>query len=344
MLCAKVIKTNAEKIKQYLIKHKLFDQRYKLVSDQEYIYFPVIKKFKYPTTCINIDFVQHKDNLFSEKNNNLKRTLGGKLNKQEMQYLKTSFDIVGTIAIIEIPEQLVSKEKLIGEALLSINHALKTVVKKVGIHGGEFRTQKVKIIAGKRTKETMYRENGVLLTFNIENVYFSVRLATERKRICQQIKKGEAILVMFSGCGVYPLVFAKNTAASEIIGIEKNIIAHHYALGNKQMNKVDDVAFLQGDVRKIIPQLHKKHMIFDRILMPLPKNAGVFLDLAFLVARKGAIIHFYDFIHEQEEKQFRQKIKTLVEQCNHEVRILRIIYCGQYAPHCYRVCADLVVV
>lgn len=336
MLCAKVIKKDAEKIKQYLIKHKLFDDRYRLIVDNEFVYYPVIKEFHLKGVC----FVKRDNSVLSKKITTLKEALAGKVSSDEMKALKTSFDTVGTIAIIEIPELLIKKEKFIGEALLSLHPSLKTVVKKIGIHGGEFRTQKVKIIAGKRTKETLYVENSVRLKFNIEKVYFSVRLASERKRIYQQVKKGERILVMFSGCGVYPLVLAKNTVASEIVGIEKNPIAHNYGIENVVLNKTSNVKLFLGDVRKIIPTLTGK---FDRILMPLPKNAGDFIDLAFLVAQKQTIIHLYDFIHEDETVQLKKKIFDLAAKLGKKIKIKEIVFCGQYSPHHYRVCVDIMV-
>ena len=39
-----------------------------------------------------------------------------------------------------------------------------------------------------------------------------------------------------------------------------------------------------GDVRDVVPKLKKK---FDRILMPLPKSAEEFLDIALSASKKG---------------------------------------------------------
>src|SRR3989338_1865195 len=113
----------------------------------------------------------------------LKQLLGSKLTKKELRHLRTSYDVIGSIAIIEIPKELKKKEKIIGEAILKLRKEVKTVCKKAGIHQGKYRTQKLKIIAGEKTKETVYRENGCLMKLNVEKVYFSPRLSTERKRI-----------------------------------------------------------------------------------------------------------------------------------------------------------------
>ena len=156
----------------------------------------------------------------------LRDLLREKLDEKEISALKTGFDTIGSIAIIEIPPELVKKERMIGEALMKIHNNVKTVAKKVGIHKGEFRLQKLKIIAGKKTKETEYKENNIRLLLNLEKVYFSPRLSTERKRVMEKVKPNESVLVMFSGCGPYVCVIAKNTKAKDVYGIEINPVAH----------------------------------------------------------------------------------------------------------------------
>lgn len=190
----------------------------------------------------------------------LKDVLKNKLTKSELDELKTAHDTVGSIAIIDIPKSLTKKEKIIAKGLMEIQGNIKTVCKKVGIHKGKFRTQKLKVIAGEKTKEAEYIENGIRLNLNVETVYFSPRTGTERKRINQLVKEGEEVLVMFSGCGPYVFNIAKNTKAADIYGIEINPEAHRYALINKQLNKTYHAHFIKGDVKKIIPDFYK-HII-----------------------------------------------------------------------------------
>ena len=80
---------------------------------------------------------------------NLRKIMEKKLSSDELEHLKTSFDIVGDVAILEIDNELVCKEKMIGETLLSLHKNIKVVCKKVGIHDGVFRTQDLEVIAGK---------------------------------------------------------------------------------------------------------------------------------------------------------------------------------------------------
>ncbi|MEK6868609.1 MAG: class I SAM-dependent methyltransferase family protein, partial [Nanoarchaeota archaeon] len=151
----------------------------------------------------------------------LKDILVEKLTKKELSLVPSSFDMVGnTIIFSDFPKQLSKKEKIIGNEILKNFRHFKSVFKKTKKYSGKFRTPKLKLLAGENNKETMHKENDVKLKLNVENVYFSARLSEERKRIAKKVRKNEKILVMFSGCGVYPLVIAKNTEAKEIYGIE----------------------------------------------------------------------------------------------------------------------------
>ena len=49
---------------------------------------------------------------------------------------------------------------------------------------------------------------------------------------------------------------------------------------------------------------------YDRIVMPLPKGAELFLDMAFLASKKGTIIHYYDFLHEDELDKAKQTVSV----------------------------------
>lgn len=264
----------------------------------------------------------------------LKQLLKKKLTKKQLALTPSSFDIVGDIAVFsEFPKELRSKEKVIANALMKLNKNIKTVAKKTEKHSGRYRLKKVKIIAGKKTKETIHKENNIKLKLNIETCYFSPRLSGERLRIARLIKPNEKVLVMFSGVAPYPILISKISLAKEVYGIEINPQAHKYAQENLKLNKVTNVILYKGDVRKVLPKLKKK---FDRIVMPLPKTAHTFLDLTIKYLNKNGTIHFYDFSNEEEFPN--SSINKIKKYC--KPRILKKIKCGKYAPGIYRVCMD----
>jgi tRNA (guanine37-N1)-methyltransferase len=330
---------HAEKWKNYLVQKDLMDKEYRPFKEKDFLYFPLKKKFRIASK--EISFVQ-KQLEQSAQSKSLREQLKDTLTTSEMNLLQTAHDIIGTIAILEIPQELEKKEKLIAKTLLDNNKNVHTVLKKAAAHQGVFRTQKLKYLIGKKTKETVYKENGVMIKLDVEKVYFSPRLSNERLRIAQQVKKNENVLVMFSGAAPYPLVIAKLAEPKQILGIEINPQGHKYGLENVKLNKFKNIDLICGDVKKIIPQLQKKNsrLTFDRIIMPLPKTADEFLDTTLSVARKGTIIHFYDFLAEDAFDEAVQKIDVACTRNHMKYRILKIVKCGQHAPHVFRVCVD----
>ncbi|MEM4268170.1 MAG: class I SAM-dependent methyltransferase family protein [Candidatus Woesearchaeota archaeon] len=334
MLGLKVKPKYAEIVKKQLLEMEILDKNHKVKSTSDSVIFPIKKIF---STAYEI--VEEEFEPLENHQKNLRSALSLLLGKEEMSLVKTAFDIIGDIAIVEIDEPLVKKGRLIGETLLKVNKNVKTVLKKHGGHSGEFRTQKMLFLAGEDKRETTHKENNVLLKVDVERVYFSPRLATERKRIAKLIRKGERVLVMFSGCGPYVCVIAKNTSASEVIGVEINPEGHRFANENIRMNRLKNAKSVLGDVREAVPTLGK----FDRVIMPLPKNADDYLDVAIASAKKGANMHFYDFLSEKSFEQAHEKIKSACKEAGVKCRIIRTVKCGQHSPGIFRVCVDFYI-
>jgi len=338
MLAAYTELKYAEKVKQYLQKKKLLHPDYLPIKELNLMYFPLIKKVKVPNAKIVDTKFKFKK---KGKKVTIKDFLKKKLTAKQLKLLPRAQEIVGEIMILEIPDDLKKKEKVIAEAYLNFNKNVYTVVKKTKIHSGVFRTRKVKILAGEKKKETTHQENGVQIKLHLEKVYFSARTANERLRIAKQVKKGENVLVMFSGAGPLPIVIAKNSEPKKVYGVELNPSGHQYALTNIQLNNLfDKVEIINGDVQDVLPKMRKK---FDRIAMPLPKTSQEFLPLALRKASKGTFIHLYSFLNEKDINSEAKKIKLLCEKEKKKVRVLRKVKCGQFSPAVFRVCFDIKV-
>ncbi|MBN1544720.1 class I SAM-dependent methyltransferase family protein [Candidatus Woesearchaeota archaeon] len=341
VLCVKVPLKKAQEVKGFLLERMLFHPDYAVRKTKTHIYFPVTAGSGLKRRFSFAEVTDVRSLPKARRKENMRSVVVAKLNKAELAHLRRAYDITGSIAILEIPPELERKEGLLAETILRLQKNVRTVVKKAGIHSTDYRIQPMQYLAGVDTKETVHKEHGVLLKLDVENVYFSPRLSTERKRVADQVRPGESVLVMFSGCAPYPCVIAKNTKAEEIYGIELNPFGHKYGLESLKLNKIRNVELFEGDVRELVPALKRK---FDRIIMPLPKSAGDFLDIALMAAKKGTVFNFYAF---EEEGKFDKAHKRIIKACDKNgfrCRILRTVKCGQHAPRVFRICVDFQIV
>ncbi len=334
----------AQKLKEFLNKKKLIDNYLVPLRTKNFIIFPINKKILQKNLPLkDFEVVKQTFKKKSFQPRNLKQALNGKISRSGMEHLISSFDIIGSVAVIEIPEFLKGKETIIAEALMQVNKNIETVAKIVGEHRGEFRVQPVKIIAGKKSLNTLHKEHGCQFKVNLEKVFYSPRLSTERKRISQLIEPGEKVGVFFAGVGPFAIIFAKNSDAEKIFTVELNKDAFDLMDENIKLNNVEQrVQSFFGDVKKIVPEklTHK----LDRVVMPLPKGGENFLKEAFLSLKSGGAIHFYQF--EEKESLYDKPIEKLEETAkkfNKKIKILRKAVVRSFSPAKVQVVLDVLV-
>ncbi|NOX71835.1 MAG: class I SAM-dependent methyltransferase family protein [Candidatus Micrarchaeota archaeon] len=248
---------------------------------------------------------------------NIRDLLKEKLTEEEMCYLITSYDVVGNVAIIEIPEEIRDKKKDIAEAIMQIHKNVHNVCMKTGGREGEFRLNKLELIAGSTTK-TEHRENGCRMMLDVSKVYYSPRESTERLRITEMVKDGERIMVLFAGVGPYAVVIGKKRPNVEkIYAIEINPDAVECMKDNIRINKLQTkVIPILGDARK---ESEKYYGTIDRVIMPLPKEAFTFIDIAFLLLKpEGGIIHLY---HVEDINTPLSLVEDKIKEISHDLGI-----------------------
>jgi tRNA (guanine37-N1)-methyltransferase len=286
--CAKVKQEDAEKARRKLAEAGALDNIYIPVRGRGFVYFPLVKGAE----C-TLPTVQKKLERRNERPKTLREALAGKLSAREMEELVTSFDLVGDIAVVEIPDALRAKEKMIASALMAAHHNVRVVAKKTGGTAGEFRIRPVKVIAGERRTSTVYREGGCEFELDLNQTYFSPRLGTERGRLAALVREGEHVLVPFAGVGPFAIRMGKAVESAEVAGIELNPDACGYFGRNIVRNRCKNVRVLEGNVAALLPGKYKGWA--DRLAMPLPKDAKGFLVNAIPCLKKGGILHYYSF-------------------------------------------------
>lgn len=264
------------------------------------------------------------------------------LKEEELSKLRRSFEIIGDIVIVDIPDELMHVKDEIVDAILKKHKHVKTILRKVGEVEGEYRVATYEVIYGHET-ETMVKEHGCRFLVDPTKVYYSVKLSGERERVTSLIKEEERVLVMFAGVGPYAIIAARNRSPSQMVGVEANSKAVEYFKRNIELNKVGDkVEAYGGDVRDVVPLLEGK---FDRILMPSPNTAEMFVDIVRNKIREGGFIHYYTFGGEEEEEQgtLNQRVRDLFKENGMVVEIENVRRCGHFAPYVHRYVLDLKV-
>ncbi|MBT4376596.1 hypothetical protein HOD29_04445 [archaeon] len=256
-----------------------------------------------------------------------------------------AFSVLGNIAIVNFSHGAkVRDKKKFANEILEKNKAIRTVLEKSGIFKGRLRKMETKVLAGEKTKEVLYKENGCEFRFNIDETYFSPRLSNERKEIAGLIKKGEEILVMFAGVGPFSIVIAKNSNVKKVYSNELNRKANKYGELNIERNRLKDkVELVPGDVKKVVLKLKESKRSFDVIVMPRPQLKDSFLEEAFMVSKKGTRIYYYDFCKVEDIDSKVEMVRGEAKKVGKKIKILNVKNAGEIAPYKVRVRIDFVV-
>ncbi len=304
-LAVRVLKSKAESVRQQLLAKNALASGLKPMRDEEFVYFPVSKRVALRGS---VKFIKK---IFAEegKVKSLKELLAGKLSEKELEKVTRSFDIVGDIAVIQIPRELSRRKKIISRALLESNERIATVLVKKGGRKGVYRVLQLAWAAGKKNFSTIHKEYGCLYKVDLSKDYFSPRLSTERARIAAQVQPGERVLVLFAGVGPYAVLIAKRVPDARVTAVELNPHAARLLEENVRLNNLTNVQVVCGDARDALKKFSKQ---FDRIAMPLPKSAAGFLPLVLKNAAKGCVVHYYAFT--RAKNSFVDVLKTLREE------------------------------
>lgn len=254
---------------------------------------------------------------------NLKDELANMLEPSEIKMVYKSFDIVGDIAILKVPEALKNKGEIIADAVMRIHRNVKTVLCQVGPTSGELRLRELKWLRGEKRTETIHREHGCLFKVDLSKCYFSPRLSYERMRVARQVKPGEVVVNMFAGVGCFSVLIAKFSKAEKVFSIDINPEAVRYMRINVSLNRVDGlVEPIEGDSKEVI--VSRLRGTADRVLMPLPEKAYEYLDYALMALKPcGGVIHYYDFEHAGKNED---PIKKVIDKVSRKLLNLGAIF------------------
>ncbi len=280
-----------------------------------------------------------------------------------------SFDVIGDVAYLH-SMPINGDSKCIGESIMKKNRSIKVVVARQSNMEGTERApgdEGLMIVAGARRSPliTTHTEYGIKCVVDLNHTFFSPRMARERLRICQQVARGEDVLVCFGGVGMEAMQIAGRTEASSVVVVELNEVAVECAQRGHRMlerNKAvkcpgaaERLRILQGDVLDVVPTLLTS---FDRILAPRPKEGKMDSDLgngdggeAFLKVllprlHDGGECHWYDFVADWEFPSCERTKSLITKVCLEQgmlMEVLHVSHVGSVAMRQIRVCLDFKV-
>jgi tRNA (guanine37-N1)-methyltransferase len=235
------------------------------------------------------------------------------LSPSEMRDVRTSFDVIGDIAIIRVPLTLQHRRHIIAQAVMKTNSSIKTVLNQVNAVSGLFRLRELEYLLGEEKTRTIYQEYQCRFKVDLTTVYFSPRLSFERMRITNLVNRGETILNMFAGVGCYSIMIAKHRPIKQIYSIDLNPKAVELMKDNVQLNRVvDKVTIIEGDAQNIISMRLKQSC--NRVLMPLPELAYEYIESAIQALKDGrGTIHYYDVIFAEKSEDPIKKLRHRIE-------------------------------
>lgn len=232
------------------------------------------------------------------------------------------YDVIGDVVILRLPEEAHAYEDEVGQALLSGVPPANVAAVDEGVEG-TVRSRSLRVIGGEHRLVTEHKENGCRLRVDLENAYFSPRLAHERARVADQVRPDEQVLDMYCGVGPYTVLVAKH--AQRVIGVDVNPRAVALARENAAWNKVQDpVDVLVGDARRVVPALEAR---FDRVVMNLPHSAPEHVPKALPRLEDEGVIHLGAMLPKDHADEQAQAIAD-----EHDVELLDLVNVRPYNP------------
>jgi tRNA (guanine37-N1)-methyltransferase len=343
-----VEKKHGEEVRKALLENNLLNPAFRIISENGKLYFPLERNRetakKLLAVCqYTLTFGTRGFEKLDTRPTSLANALRDHLSPQSLELVPRAYDLIGDIAVLEVPEELDSVKKQIGENFLKIHPNFETVLNKKGAISGTVRTREYELLAGVYKTDTIHTEYGCKIAVDLEKAYFSPRLLEEHHQVAQQVEDNELVIDLFCGVGPFPLHITKRTTAG-VIAVDINPEAIQLLKRSIELNQ------LRGEIQAVVSDAHKFAQtsvprIANRIIMNHPSGAEEFVSDACRLVKAGGVIHYYDFMAEPNpEEKMLTKVRNLIAANNRKVmKISRVRKVRDSAPYEYQMVADLKV-
>jgi tRNA (guanine37-N1)-methyltransferase len=325
-LCIKVPKIHGEKAIILANKLEIAKRELEIQRNKNFIYIPLIRQpsaNELETLKEQVSDCEILTYTFPERKKRVKtfvELLVDKLSLHLLASLPRAIDLVGDIAIIEIPPELDAYKRIIGEAILETHKNVRTVLAKAGVISGTYRLREFSVIAGESKTETIHREHGCQYYVDLAKAYFSPRLSYEHKRVASLIEEDETVIDLFAGVGPFAIQIAKAHENVEVYAIDLNPDAVEFLKRNTRLNRVEGkVHPILGDAKQVVKE--RLSGVADRVIMNLPEKAIEFVEAACKALKpEGGMVHFYSFVSASDSlENVKLRFIEAVEKCGRKV-------------------------
>ncbi len=329
LVTLQVPKKSGEKAVQSLAKHKLINRNFQVEEGKASLFIPLARRPD-PAEIQELrdefgdaTLAEHVFHQKLSRPRTLRQALTGKLPSNLLTALPSSYDVIGDIAVLDLPPSLSDYEELLANGIQEINKNVRVVLAKAGKVSGAERTLPTRHLTGENRTETFHRESGCRFKVDISKAYFSPRLSHEHERVAKQVEPGEVVTDLFTGVGPFAIMIAKRLEAVEVNAVDANPDAVSLLRENASLNKVlGRLNVWLGDAREVVEDSLSGKA--SRVIMNHPSAAKEFVNVACKALRQeGGIIHYYTFAEGLDcEDRAMAEFEGALEKCNWRTRWL----------------------
>ncbi len=263
----------------------------------------------------------------------------GRIPDDLLELIPSSYDIVGDIALIQLPEEALPYGAVVGEAIAKVSRNVKAVY-AVGPVTGEFRVRPLRHVWGERRTRTVHKEYGVRICVDVARTYYNPSLSEEHRRIAEKVVSGEVIADLFCGVGPFTLHIVSTKARVRVYAVDINPHAIRCLLDSLELNRkklLSEAVVTMGDARSFLECAREG--FFDRVIMNYPHGAVGFLKDALPKVKVGGTLHVYVVATDKAEA-VSNVLRNVGEGI--PVEIIDVVRVIDYAPYKYIFRTDVV--
>ncbi len=318
--CVRVPREAGERTRERLAAAELLDHRHEIVHEDGELFVPVTDPAAVPA---EFEVIERE-----------LPTRARQTTPADLLEFDPSYERVGEAVLLD--EDDPERARAIADAVLESDIPARAVLDRASKVKGRRRVRDWTVLAGEGT-ETVHREHGHEFAVDLAKAYFSPRLATERHRVVDQVRPGERAFDMFAGVGPFAVPIAAHGAT--VVATDINPVAIEYLEENARRNGVSEaVTAICADVRAV----DGYEDWADRLVMNLPHSADEYLDTAFELAAEEAVVHYYEFAHEDDPYgPAEETLRTAARKAGYDLTVETRHTVRSYAPHEYNVVLDV---